>query len=353
MKLMNRCIAAATLLCAALGAQTLQTAQAAPASSLQVALSVPAPMIRGDVDVVVNVAITNTSREAVSVLRWELPSSQPENAMFRITRDGQPVAYTGRMVKRAAPTAADYVRIEAGATLNFSVELTGTYELAANGTYAIEYAGVGQRELGEALRSQALYVWLDGRTARAAASTAVAAAPNVISPIIFTGNCSASQQTILTNAANAAQTYAQGAVNYFNTTRGVTPRFAKWFGATPPRTNWNLVRTHYTAILDAFANKQLTLDCSCTQAGTYAYVFANAPYKIYACPVFWQVSLTGTDSQAGTLIHEMSHFTVVAGTQDYVYGQSGAAALAISNPANAVMNADNHEYFAENTPVQP
>jgi peptidyl-Lys metalloendopeptidase len=95
------------------------------------------------------------------------------------------------------------------------------------------------------------------------------------------------------------------------------------------------------------------LDCSCTDAGVYAYVFANQPYKIYACPVFWTAPALGTDSKAGTMIHEMSHFTVVAGTQDFVYGQSGAAALAISNPANALRNADNHEYFAENTPVLP
>ena len=59
---------------------------------------------------------------------------------------------------------------------------------------------------------------------------------------------------------------------------------------------------------------------------------------------------TGTNSKAGTLIHEMSHFNVVAGTDDFVYGQTGAKNLAITNPNDAVMNADNHEYFAENTP---
>jgi len=47
----------------------------------------------------------------------------------------------------------------------------------------------------------------------------------------------------------------------------------------------------------------------------------------------------------------MSHFNVVAGTDDHVYGQSGAASLAISNPSLAVDNADSHEYFAENTPA--
>ena len=63
--------------------------------------------------------------------------------------------------------------------------------------------------------------------------------------------------------------------------------------------------------------------------------------------------MTGTDSKAGTLIHEMSHFTVVAGTDDWAYGQTAAKSLAFSDPAKALDNADSHEYFAENTPAQP
>jgi peptidyl-Lys metalloendopeptidase len=38
---------------------------------------------------------------------------------------------------------------------------------------------------------------------------------------------------------------------------------------------------------------------------------------------------------------------------NYVYGHAGAINLAISNPDIASMNADNHEYFAENTPWKP
>ena len=61
---------------------------------------------------------------------------------------------------------------------------------------------------------------------------------------------------------------------------------------------------------------------------------------------------TGTDSKAGTLVHEMSHFNVVASTDDWAYGQSAAKSLAISNPTKALDNADTHEYFAENNPAQ-
>ena len=58
-------------------------------------------------------------------------------------------------------------------------------------------------------------------------------------------------------------------------------------------------------------------------------------------------SLSGILTQYNT---QSSHFTANAGTQDYVYGQTSAKSLAKSNPSEAIENADNHEYFAENNP---
>ena len=76
-------------------------------------------------------------------------------------------------------------------------------------------------------------------------------------------------------------------------------------------------------------------------------MYANQPYKVHLCGAFWSAPSVGTDSKAGTLVHETSHFTVVAGTQDYAYGQSACRSLATSSPSQAVHNADSHEYFAE------
>ena len=94
------------------------------------------------------------------------------------------------------------------------------------------------------------------------------------------------------------------------------------------------------------------MDCSCNDS-YYAYVYPSAPYKIYVCNAFWSAPLTGTDSKAGTLVHEMSHFNAVAGTDDHAYGKTAAGNLANSNPTKALDNADSHEYFAENTPALP
>ena len=79
-------------------------------------------------------------------------------------------------------------------------------------------------------------------------------------------------------------------------------------------------------------------------------MYPTQPYKIYLCKVFWSAPAIGRDSKMGTLIHEMSHFNVVAGTDDYVYGATGAHSLALTDPVKAIDNADNHEYFAEDQP---
>ena len=80
-------------------------------------------------------------------------------------------------------------------------------------------------------------------------------------------------------------------------------------------------------------------------------MFPDEPYNVYLCGAFWNADATGTDSKAGTLVHETSHFTEIAGTEDLAYGQSSCKSLAKSNPANARNNADSHEFFAENNPA--
>ena len=153
-------------------------------------------------------------------------------------------------------------------------------------------------------------------------------------------------------ALNAADSYAGNAKSYFgaHSATNVSARYSTWFGAVNA-TRYTTGKNHFDAIQAAFATKPITVDCGCKKT-YYAYVYPTQPYKIYVCKAFWSAPVTGTDSRAGTLIHEMSHFNVVAGTDDHVYGQSGAKSLAISNPDNALDNADNHEYFSENTPAQ-
>jgi peptidyl-Lys metalloendopeptidase len=342
-------LAPTTLAAALLAAAAL--AQAAPQENVDVRLTVPTPVLRGDVDVTVTVTVTNTARHPVNLLKWQLPGDELEGPLFKVTRDDQKVDYLGPLVKRAAPGANDKVKLQPGESMSFQAELTGAYDLSQSGRYAIEYVSRGRHDDEASLKSAApLYVWLEGRSGKA---TARPTPPSATGPTIsYTGNCSASQQGLLVQAVNAATNYATTANTYLSGSASATPRYTTWFGAFS-NAGWNTAKSHFAAEQSAFTTQALVLDCKCKKPNVYAYVYPTQPYKIYVCGAFWNAPLTGTDSKGGTLVHEMSHFTVVAGTDDWAYGQTAAKALAISDPAKALDNADSHEYFAENTPAQP
>jgi peptidyl-Lys metalloendopeptidase len=347
--------AAAAVVCVSAGA--VQAAQ--PQDRLDVRLAVANPVIHGDVDITVDMSLTNTSGHPVLLFKWQLPSDDLQGPLFRITReDGSLVRYTGRIVKRAAPRARDMVLLQPGQTLNFQVELTGVYDLSRDGRYTVEYVGHERRgDASAALATSApLYLWLSGRSGLGAETLATAPLSTDVRPqaasISYTGACTSSQKTTLASAVTAARNYANESAGYLNGTPAATQRYVKWFGAFST-SRWGTARTHFNNIASAYNNAALTLDCSCKDSGTYAYVYPTQPYKIYLCGAFWSAPMTGTDSKGGTLIHEMSHFNVVAGTDDWAYGQSAAARLAQTNPTRALDNADNHEYFAENNPALP
>lgn len=334
---------------------TVVTVAAAPRDGLQVQLSVPSPVLQGDVDVFVTVTVVNTSRQPVNLLKWQLPSEEVEGALFRITRDGLPVRYTGPLFKRTPPQAADHLRIDAGATLSYQVELTSAYDLAQNGRYAIEYLSRGAHgPNAAALQSEPLYLWLEGRSAKPLEPVAAKGGlpAGSTGKIVAYSSCTATQQTQLVAATTQAQSYADAAVVYLNGTPSATQRYTKWFGAYSS-TGWNTAASHFLAVKDAFANRDISYDCKCKKTNTYAYVYPTQPYKIYLCGAFWSAPVLGTDSRGGTLIHEMTHFNVVASTDDWAYGQTSAASLALTNPTKALDNADSHEYFAENNPALP
>ncbi|HEY0511470.1 MAG TPA: M35 family metallo-endopeptidase [Thermoanaerobaculia bacterium] len=89
-------------------------------------------------------------------------------------------------------------------------------------------------------------------------------------------SCSTSRQSLLVTTLNKAQGLAQRSRGYLNAvptaSRSTDTNYKTWFG-----------------------------------------VYANQPYKVHLCGAFWSAPATGTDSKAGTLIHEISHFTVERG----------------------------------------
>jgi peptidyl-Lys metalloendopeptidase len=331
-------------------ARTANERFASDLSQLAVTLAASKTRLAASDALWVTVTLTNHASHPVGVLKWHTLLDGIHDPIFAVTRDGETVEYLGRNYKRPAPRAKDYFVMAAGESLTRTVDLAETYDLSATGNYTVRYrAEATDAKVG--VVSNDVDVWLEGRPSPAATATP---GEDEMTPDTqtagFSGGCTSSEKTSLSTALTNAANYANGALNYLNGTPGSKPRYTTWFGAYTS-SRWSTAKTHFAKLKDALDNKAFTLDCGCTD-DAYAYVYSNRPYKVYLCNAFWSAPSTGTDSKAGTLIHETSHFTVVAGTGDHVYGKSACKSLAASNPAQALDNADSHEYFAENSPAQ-
>ena len=310
-------------------------------------------------DGVVQLKLTNNSGQVLKVPYWQLPSDRMEGNLFQVTSNGRVATYTGPLVKRGAPTEADMVVFQPHETKLVSVNLAKFYDLKG-GDVTIRFSSLLQDSrfggrLGT-LQTAPLRVWIDGASLSGGGSQAKpGGTATVVNGVAFK-SCSSTQITGAGQAVVDARICTENSKQY--TIAGtVGARYTTWFGAYTS-SRYSTVKSHYAAIDTAMdyssptvVANQVTINCGCNQS-YYAFVYPNQPYEIHVCKAFWTAPATGTDSKAGTLIHEMSHFTVTASTDDWVYGQAGAMDLANTNPTNAIDNADNHEYFAENNPFQ-
>lgn len=294
--------------------------------------------------VMLTFALENRGQLTVAVLKWQLPSDEIEADILEVRRNGERVAYLGPLVKRPAPTPDDYVEIGPGEAIRVSFDPTAVYDMAERGEYTVRYRAnlvLAGGTVGELrVESNPASFWFEG-----VERPGVPVVENVIGGY---SKCTTSQQATLATAHNNAITISGKAKSHLANNPNGSALYTRWFG-TYTSTRFNLVKDHYLKINDAFVTKNVVYDCGCKKP-YYAYVYPSQPYKIYVCKVFWQAPALGIDSQAGTLVHEMSHFYVTASTDDYVYGQTNALNLAATEPDKAVDNADNHEYFAEEQP---
>jgi hypothetical protein len=85
--------------------------------------------------------LTNRSAQPMFVLKWHTPLEGLLSNALEVTRDGTPVPYEGRMVKRGAPGVDDYAAIASGASVENEVDVALGYDLKQPGTYRITPRG--------------------------------------------------------------------------------------------------------------------------------------------------------------------------------------------------------------------
>lgn len=180
--------------------------------------------------------------------------------------------------------------------------------------------------------------------------------PSIAAADTFVGCTKAEAETIARAVSDAKRLSVTAAAAV-----GDTPAFETWFGKYSPAAAED-VRRNLKAVVTAIRTGQVTTRCEnisprgCAQ-DIYAYVYDDQPYVVHICPPFFSLpnmarlrpgqlnSNFGT--RAGTIIHEISHFRIVADTEDNCYARDECAALAQVDQQGALNNADSYQYFAE------
>ncbi len=306
----------------------------------------------------VTFTLTNTGDQTLTILRWDTPLEAVLSSDVFVIGGGD-VDYTGRHIKRATPLARDFLDLAPGQAVRASLALNRFYDIIDHARYevsfngAVSYTAAVSKHLDHRQRLAAMQsawmstgsVWVD-----------LAPAPPTASALPAGYRfCSVDQQAQIGVALDASESLtvtARDALrNLSEAERSSSPRYHHWFGAYTA-SRYSAVEEGISNAADVMANQVINFNCDCDE-GAFAYVFPNDPFNIYLCRAFWSASVTGTDSQAGTILHELSHFPEIKGTDDHAYGQSAAVALARTDPDRAINNADSFEYFVENTPDLP
>jgi len=266
--------------------------------------------------------------------------------IFVFFLDGQPVTYIGAKVKYADPTFLDYVVLNSNETITVPVGLHNLYDFAKPGNYEAHFEHYVMDFVEEDDFSSIPRLRNNFSPSEFVVSNIVTiktTSPFYPKSVGTPYPCSTSERNIMTTAGTSLRTrLITSALSVIS--QGSTSTYIEWFGAyTSGR--WQIAEEVISLI-----QKNTVVAYACdNQAGVYAYVYpSDRTHTIYCCSAFWPSRVIGGfDTQAGTLLHELSHFSDIGATSDHTYGTSNCRNLARTNPGNAVNNADNFEYFGE------
>lgn len=170
-------------------------------------------------------------------------------------------------------------------------------------------------------------------------------------------NCTSDEERVVAQALDAAKELTVNAAAAV----ADTPDYARWFGDYSHQ-NAEKVRANLKGIVGAIRRGRVTIQCEQVEpdgcaAGEYAYVFSDRPYYLHVCPSFFDLPSMASlrpgarrsdfGTREGTIVHEISHFSHVADTDDHCYSRRDCSQMATRDPRRAIDNADSYQYFTE------
>jgi peptidyl-Lys metalloendopeptidase len=203
------------------------------------------------------------------------------------------------------------------------VDLSSAYDLSRTGEYIVTFRSPLQHaslsdgsQLKQAnglpmlAQSASLRLWVDGTDQlganKGADNTAGKGKPGtggtIVNGVTYKG-CSTTQISGAGDAVVSARAYSENAKGYSTPARWV--RAIRPGSAPTPRLVTALLNSTSSISMPpstrAAGRSRSTAAATRTTTPTF---YPTRPYEIFVCRAFWTAPRTGTDSRAGTLIHE-------------------------------------------------
>ncbi|KAK7037401.1 hypothetical protein VNI00_011151 [Paramarasmius palmivorus] len=344
---------------ATLAAALASTALATPlkrAEGLSVKVTGPSSSVSSVKDLKFTAEVTNNGAEAVKVLKYGTVLDSLPTRSFAVSKDGNPVAFSGVKLSVALNNDNAYTTIEPGKTVSATHEVASLFEFAT--------AGVGRFTFLP--NTDFRVAGVQEQASHPAALAQVSAASEPIEVEVTgdlatrswkraTTTCDNEQQaSFIESSYTESKELASVASDYVTSNGASDELFQAYFGS-------NSV-SDVTGVLDKVANENVTaaerteftlLSCVDEQnvcdGNVIAYTLISTT-DIYYCDIFFDEVATdslcsGTTVNArnirgGTTLHEMTHAT--SGTDDVTYGCPADQELSDSQKLS---NADNFNCF--------
>ncbi len=349
-----------------------------------------APTYRRGEPITIRFELENTGENDRAVLIWDTPLEREVFDFVEVRFGDRVIPYDGRLVKRGDSTPDSYLRIAMGEKIVEELDLSTAFAFEEIGTYTVTFrtrfhdvlrdAGTDFHTRTRAEHEDvtlepvsASFELLAGSEPRLTAGQRTRAAEGARARLDAGGlsrGAAESRLRLGLQLEHGIRTQDFGGIavpDWFSdsfiadddaliwvndaltelaswSTQADNALYTEWFGADDAA-RYQAVREHYAAIRARLTTPH-TYDGSQTDcpANAYAYTYPGSD-TVWLCALWFSAPATGEDSKFGTFIHEWSH--AVAGTKDLAYGHAGAKGLAANRPADAISNADNHEYFVE------
>ncbi|KAI0512490.1 neutral protease [Xylaria bambusicola] len=300
----------------------------------------------------IKASITNTGSSDLKVLKTGSLLDSVATEKVKVYQGKNQVKFSGlrlRMMANNLPEAG-FQTIKAGKTVSATFDAAELHDLSAGGAYdivskgALQYAAVDSNKIEGSVpySSNVISTKVDGSKASAAFKSFHTKREAV------QDDCSGSELEATVNGINGAAELAQAAASAASSD---DDKLVEFFGTTSVRDQvvdvFNKVADETSSTSSGAAYYCTDVYSACSN-GVLAYTLPSEDF-IVNCPLFFSdlpaaSSQCHAQDQQSTALHETTHLSEIAGTDDLGYGYSAATALSTQDALN---NADSYALFAQ------